>query len=76
MVRQLSFDKSNFTPEALIPFKNSTGILLLSDDGRLVIKVAGPHECMEGRFRADQTCLNKFLLDSNKKNFRAIWLTP
>ncbi len=76
LIRQLKFEKGNFTPEALIPFENSASILLLSDDGSLVIKVAGPNDCMEGEFREDGTCLNKFLLEANKKTFRAIWLTP
>lgn len=67
LVRKLSFEKSNFTPEALIPFRNSTGLMLLSDDGTLVIQIAGPHECIEGQFRKDGTCLNKFLLETNKK---------
>ncbi len=76
LVRQLSFEKSNFTPEAIVPFTNSSGILLLSDDGSLIIKADGPRECMDGRFRQDGTCLNKFLLDPSKKTFRAIWLKP
>ncbi len=76
LVRQLSFEKSDFTPEALIPFENSASLLLLSDDGSLAVKVAGPHECMKGQFNKDGTCLNKFLLEANKKTFRAIWLTP
>jgi len=76
LVRELNFENSNFTPEALIPLGNSARILLLSDDGSLPIKVSGPHECLEGRFREDGTCLNKFLLDSNRKTFRAIWLKP
>jgi hypothetical protein len=76
LVCPLSFEESDFTPEALIPFKNSAGLLLLSDDGSLAVKVTGPHECLEGEFREDGTCPNKFLLDSNKKTFRAIRLTP
>jgi len=76
LVRKLIFEKSNFTPEALVAFRNSPGLLLLSDDGTLVIEVAGPHECMPGQFRKDGTCLNKFLLDPNKKTFRAIRLIP
>lgn len=74
--RKLSLGKSKFTPEALIPFENSGRLLMLSDDGSLVVKVAGPHECAEGEYRKDGTCLNKFLLDPNKKTFRAMWLVP
>lgn len=76
LVRQLKFEKDNFTPEALISFENSALFLLLSDDGSLAIKVSGPHECMEGQFNKDGTCPNKFLLDANKKTFRATWLIP
>jgi len=76
LVHQLKFEKDNFTPEAIIPFENSASLLLLSDDGSLAVKVAGPHECMEGQFNKDGTCLNKFLLEANKKSFRAIWLKP
>jgi len=42
----------------------------------LVIKVDGAHECMEGEFRNDGTCLNKYLTNPNKKYFRGIWLEP
>jgi len=75
-VGELSWDKSKFTPEALVPFENSGRFLLLSDDGSLPIKVTGPHECLEGEYRKDGTCPNKFLLDPNKKTFRALWLVP
>jgi hypothetical protein len=70
------FSQSDFSPEALIPFKNSSRLLLLSDDGTLPVKVASSGECMEGEFLADGTCPNKFLADSDKKTFRGIWLTP
>lgn len=76
LVRQLSFEISNFTPEALVPFTNLAEILLLSDDGSLAVKVAGPHECVEGQFNEDGSCLNKFLLDANRKTFRGTWLKP
>jgi hypothetical protein len=76
LVRELDFAKSEFSPEALVPFEDSGRLLLLSDDGSLRIKVAGPHECMEGEYRKDGTCENKYLLDPDKKTFRGIWLTP
>jgi len=76
LVRELHSEKNEFSPEALVPFKNSAALLLLSDDGTLVIKVAGAHECMEGAFRNDGTCLNKYLTNPNKKYFRGIWLEP
>lgn len=74
LVRQLSY--GDFSPEAIVPFKSSSRLLLLSDDGTVVVKVSGPDECMEGEYRSDGTCLNKFLIDPNKKTFRAMWLTP
>jgi hypothetical protein len=70
------FSQSDFSPEALIPFKNSSRLLLLSDDGMLPIKVSDAAECKEGELLADGTCPNKFLADSDKKTFRGIWLTP
>jgi len=75
-VRKLTPKAKKFSPEALIPFEASDRLLLLSDDGSLPIKVAGPHECMEGEYRKDGTCENKYLLDPNKKTFRALWLIP
>jgi hypothetical protein len=74
LVRELS--QSNFSPEALVTFKNSDKLFLLSDDGSLEIKVSGAWECMEGEFRRDGTCLNKYLIDPKKKTFKGIWLEP
>ena len=68
--------QSDLTPEALIPFEKSEKLLLLSDDGSLLIKVAGPHECLKGEYRKDGSCENKALLDPNRKTFRALRLTP
>jgi len=73
-VSELRWDKSKFTPEALVPFGNSGRFLLLSDDGSLRIKISGPGDCLEGEYRDDGTCLNKYLLDPSKKTFRGIWL--
>jgi hypothetical protein len=76
LVRKLSPDESGFSPEALVTFKNSGKFLLLSDDGTLAIKVSSPSECEEGELNYDGTCPNKFLVDQNKKYFRAIWVEP
>jgi len=76
LIQKLTTKVSNFSPEALIPFEKPNRLLLLSDDGSLPIKVAGPHECMEGEYKKDGTCENKYLLDPNKKTFRALWLSP
>jgi hypothetical protein len=67
---------SDFTPEAVVPFKNSDKLLLLSDDGSMAVDVSGVSECAKGRLRKDGKCLNKYLTDPNKKYFRAIWLQP
>ena len=76
LVRKLSPDESGFSPEALVTFKNSGKFLLLSDDGTVAIKVTSPGECEEGELNYDGTCPNKFLVDQNKKYFRAIWVEP
>jgi len=74
LVRQLS--QNGFTPEALFTFLNSNKFFVLSDDGTLEIKVNGAWECMEGEYREDGTCLNKYLINPDKKTFRGFWLEP
>ena len=76
LVRQLAWQDSKFSPEALIPFRNSPRLLLLSDDGALPIRVRDKSECVEGELNDDGTCPNKFLIDPKKKTFRAIWVRP
>ena len=73
LVRELGSGRGRFTPEALVPFGNGR-LLVLSDDGSLEIKVAGPVECLAGEYRDDGTCENKFLADPAKKTFRGVWL--
>jgi len=68
--------QSDFGPEALIPFKSSPRLMLLSDDGTLPVPVADESQCMEDKLNTDGTCPNKFLLDPNRKTFRGILLTP
>ena len=74
LVRQLR--QSDYSPEAMITFKNSDKFFVLSDDGSLNIKVEGAWECVKGEFRKDGTCENKYLIDQEKKTFRGIWLVP
>lgn len=74
LVRQLN--QGNFKPEALVTFSKSDKFFVLSDDGSLDIKVSGAWECMQGKFRKDGTCQNKYLIDPRKKTFRGLWLTP
>lgn len=71
---ELSLGKSKFSPEALIPFEKSGRLLMLSDDGSLVVKVAGEWECLEGEYRKDGTTLNKYLANPGRKTFRGIWV--
>ena len=75
-VQDLHTLQKDFTPEALVCFKNSGRLLIISDDGSLDIKVTDASECMEGQLNKDGTCPNKFLTDPDKKTFRAIWFTP
>jgi hypothetical protein len=75
-VQDLRTGKNDFTPEALVPFQNSSKILIISDDGALHIKISDASQCMKSKLNEDGTCLNKFLTDPNKKAFRAIWLKP
>jgi hypothetical protein len=73
-VRKLDTDQYRFIPEALIPFEKSGRLLMLSDDGSLVVKVAGEWECIKGEYRKDGTTLNKYLANPAKKTFRGTWL--
>jgi len=76
LVQQIDTNKRNFSPEALVTFKNSARLLILSDDGSLLIDVSGESECMEGKLRSDGKCLNKHLTNPEKKHFGGIWLKP
>ena len=51
-------------------------MLLLSDDGTLVVDVSGASECMKGKLIDGNKCLNKYLTNPMKKTFRGIWLEP
>lgn len=72
----VQFIDSDFSPEAVVTFKNSANLLLLSDDGGLAVDISDDSECMKERLRKDGKCLNKHLTNPNKKRFRAIWLQP
>ncbi|MHC4791800.1 MAG: DUF3616 domain-containing protein [Planctomycetota bacterium] len=75
-VREIQFYKWNFSPEALVTFKDQPELLLLSDDGSLLIDVSSPSDCMEGKLRSDGKCLNKHLTNPKKKYFRGLLLKP
>lgn len=74
LVKKFPTDQNNFTPEALIVFENSGRLLVLSDDGSIVIDISGTSECLKGKILKDGKCLNKYLSDQNKKYFRGMWL--
>jgi len=75
-VRRTGSDKNDFTPEAIITFKDSDKLLLLSDDGTLLADVSALNDCMEGELLDNGKCPNKFLTNPNQKFFRGIWLKP
>ncbi len=76
LVRELSTVKDLFSFEALITFKNTDRLLLLSDDGALKINISDNSQCAEGMLLKDGTCLNKHLRNPEEKYFRAVWLEP
>jgi hypothetical protein len=39
------------------------------------VKVAGPQECKQGELLPGGKCLNKSLLDAQRKTFRGLWLS-
>jgi len=64
-------------PETIIAWPGSPGVLLLSDDGVVPVRVGGPAECIDAKYyRSDGTTLNKHLRDENRKYFRARWIVP
>jgi hypothetical protein len=67
---------SDLNPEALVVFKNSDKLFLLSDDGTLAIDISDVSECMQGQLLKDGKCLNKHLTNPAQKRFRAIWVRP
>jgi hypothetical protein len=73
LVRQLQLNEE-FAPEAIVPFKNSEKLLLLSDDGMLLVDVLAPSECMEGKLIDDGKCPSKYLINPRRKYFRGKWL--
>lgn len=75
-VHRMTPDQRSLTPEALIAFKDTDKLLLLSDDGSLLVRVSGAAECLDGQYRSDGTCPNKYLRDESKKTFRGLWLEP
>jgi hypothetical protein len=75
-VRKIESDNNDFTPEALITFKDSDKLLLLSDDGTLLADVSSLADCMEGELLDNGKCPNKYLTNPNQKFFKGTWLKP
>lgn len=75
-IRRLASEDNDFTPEAVVPLKNSPELMLLSDDGTLLADVSVLTDCMEGELLDNGQCPNKFLTNPNQKFFRGIWLKP
>jgi hypothetical protein len=67
---------NGFTPEALAPIDDSPRLLLLSDDGSVVVTISDPSECIPGELIKKDKCLNKYLLNTAKRTFRAMFITP
>jgi len=61
-----------FTPEAMFQVHGTNTICILSDDGTIEKEVAGPDECLPGELLKNGRCPNKFLLDAERRTFRAI----
>lgn len=74
LVSKFPIDQNKFTPEALIVFENSERLLVLSDDGTIVIDISDASECLKGKILKDGKCLNKYLSNQNKKYFKGMWL--
>jgi hypothetical protein len=49
-------------------------VLLISDDGTLLVPVRGAQDCLEDTLLAGNKCENKNLLDQNAKTCRGLWL--
>ncbi|MDP6044011.1 MAG: DUF3616 domain-containing protein [Phycisphaerae bacterium] len=76
-VRKLNFGKPTWRPEALVAIPNSSELLILSDDGVMLIPVNGPEDCIKPEYhRYDGTCLNKHLREEARKYFRGTTISP
>jgi hypothetical protein len=76
-VQKLDFGKPTWRPEALVQIPNSSELLILSDDGVLLIPVSGPEDCIKPEYhRHDGTSLNKHLKDETRKYFRGTTISP
>jgi len=76
-LRDLGFQMPGWCPEAILSFRSSSRLLVLSDDGTMPVRVAGPSECLDAEYyRRDGAALNKHLRDESRRSCRAMWITP
>jgi len=74
---KLDFGKPTWRPEALVEIPDSPELMILSDDGVLLIPVSGPEDCIEPQYyRYDGTSLNKHLREEARKYFRGTTISP
>ncbi len=65
-----------FTPESIAPAPDSPRVLVISDDGTLLVPIRGAQDCLADTLLPDNKCENKNLLDPNAKTCRGLWITP
>jgi hypothetical protein len=75
LIGPIAPDVPDFTAEAIVGFEGDENLWFFSDDGTMLVDIASEAECMPGEARNGQ-CQNKYLIDANKKTFRAILLKP
>ncbi len=77
LVKSSALPGGSFAPEAMFVMPAEPGLLwLLSDDGAIEIKVAGPWQCVGKKYYNDGYCQNKYLLNPDKKTFGATTIKP
>ena len=74
MVYSFPAKENIITPEALIAIENSGILMILSDDGSMIVDISDSSECMKGKMLKNGKCLNKYLSNQNKKTFRGMFL--
>lgn len=62
-----------FSPEAIVVWAGQQRVLLLSDDGADLVRVASPAECLPGAWN-NGFCEAKALLDPKRKTFQGLWI--
>jgi len=77
LLKKIEPRKPSWRPEVLLETPKSSQLLILSDDGVVLIPVNSPNECIKQEYyRYDGTCLNKHLRDETRKHFRGVQISP